>query len=77
MDTWDFFYLLTNRNQRKPFSAPNCSNKRKKTYWRWKRIITKKNKTKKTTKKKSGGDDVEDEDEETEDRRKDDIAGVK
>lgn len=51
MDTWDFFYLLTNRNQRKPFSAPNCSNKRKKTYWRWKRIITKKTKQKKQQKK--------------------------
>lgn len=55
MDTWDFFYLLTNRNQRKPFSAPNCSKKQKKKNWRWKRIISKKKK-----KKKSGGDDVED-----------------
>lgn len=45
MDTWDFFYLLTNRNQRKPFSAPNCSNNRKN--WRWKRIITKKKKKEK------------------------------
>lgn len=51
MDTWDFFYLLTNRNQRKPFSAPNCSNKWKKKKTWWKIIITKEKKT-------SGGDDV-------------------
>lgn len=46
MDTWDFFYLLTNRNQRKPFSAPNCSNKWKTLTEDGRELLPKKNKTK-------------------------------